>query len=87
MTGDGVSIDVISGLLLRGALKSGVENSVAEAVRILAECKSIPVGKGMKLSDPKVREKVLLKNLINFKSKLLPVLQRLGVVERLNKSQ
>jgi SAM-dependent methyltransferase len=87
VTGDGVKIDMISGLLLRGALSAGVDGAVGEAVRILAEGNSIPALGGKILFDPEEQEKVLLGGFPEFESKLLPVLERLGIVERLDISQ
>jgi SAM-dependent methyltransferase len=82
VTGDGVEVDQISGLLLLGATRSTMDDAIEEALRIVEEYRSAPSVKGGQLEVSPTFEEKLTEKYPEFREKLIPVLERLKIVER-----
>jgi hypothetical protein len=81
VTGDGVSIDQISRLLLLGALEGGVANAADEAFKILDETKETLRVDDKRVRDPKDQRAAFQDHADEFRKRQVPVLIRLGILE------
>jgi ubiquinone/menaquinone biosynthesis C-methylase UbiE len=81
VVGDGIAVDLISGLFLLARTEAPEEDPVEYADNALVSSGRAWRRNGVVISDPAQRRAVLTEDLANFNSYRLPLLWRLGIVQ------
>lgn len=81
VTGDGIRIDLASGLLLLAAESVGLDRAIADVEAALDRSGKYLKRDDKSVKDPSKRRQLLEEEFDSFRSKLIPTLLRLGLIE------